>query len=398
MQRDVRGEEQELDRARAGADLQQLLLLLLAPLIPGLRARRRAMAEQPPQRGAVMLLLLAIGAAAAQADAGVDPHRGAYLRRRGLASSGRLRLGWAAHAAADAWLLDVPAAAQGNPGVARADGAALTAAVFEREFRGRRALILTNDSEWLRSPALWSRAALLRAHGGHVLRHGRSNLIQAAVGQGYLRETLSSFVARAEAEAAASGGGGGGGGGGERDYAFDHGGFLLRSAARALRRSVAVLPYLRAESDGAAAAAGGASGGRGKGRTYFLLGGTRSGVVAHMHGAGWNALLSGAKRWFLWPPNRMPPVALTFGVLHWFEKVYPKLAPSERPIELIQRAGEVIYLPDGWGHATLNVGLTLAVAAQRPSMQDPLPLAIAEVRSLLPRRRYLEAIRKVKNT
>ena len=37
-----------------------------------------------------------------------------------------------------------------------------------------------------------------------------------------------------------------------------------------------------------------------------------------------------------------------------------------------QRAGEVLFLPEGWHHATLNSGETLAVAAQARVPRSPL--------------------------
>ena len=42
-----------------------------------------------------------------------------------------------------------------------------------------------------------------------------------------------------------------------------------------------------------------------------------------------------------------------------------------------QRAGEVLFLPEGWHHATLNSGETLAVAAQARQL-DELRAAAAE--------------------
>ena len=33
-------------------------------------------------------------------------------------------------------------------------------------------------------------------------------------------------------------------------------------------------------------------------------------------------------------------------------------------VECVQRAGELLYVPEGWHHATLNYGETLAVAQQ----------------------------------
>ena len=41
--------------------------------------------------------------------------------------------------------------------------------------------------------------------------------------------------------------------------------------------------------------------------------------------------------------------------------MYPHLKPEERPIELIQEPGEIIFVPSGWWHTVLNVTDTIAV-------------------------------------
>ena len=38
---------------------------------------------------------------------------------------------------------------------------------------------------------------------------------------------------------------------------------------------------------------------------------------------------------------------------------------AARPLECIQREGELLYVPEGWYHATVNLGDTVAVASQR---------------------------------
>ena len=45
----------------------------------------------------------------------------------------------------------------------------------------------------------------------------------------------------------------------------------------------------------------------------------------------------------------------SFPVSYWFTDVYPHLAPSHKPVECMQHAGDILYIPEGWYHAILNV-------------------------------------------
>ena len=39
---------------------------------------------------------------------------------------------------------------------------------------------------------------------------------------------------------------------------------------------------------------------------------------------------------------------------------YTELAPEQQPLECVQEPGDVVYLPDGWLHATVSLGPTIA--------------------------------------
>lgn len=96
------------------------------------------------------------------------------------------------------------------------------------------------------------------------------------------------------------------------------------------------------------------------------LGGLMSGVSFHFHGPGFSEVISGAKRWFLYPPpphaassssRNVPGFNPNMTVVQWVSEVYSTFENESglRPLECVIRPGEVLYFPDRWMHATLNV-------------------------------------------
>ena len=91
------------------------------------------------------------------------------------------------------------------------------------------------------------------------------------------------------------------------------------------------------------------------------LGGYNSGVSFHFHGPGFSEVIHGAKRWFLYPPAAAGYLAPDFHpdmtVSQWVSDVYDKLDKKSdlRPQECVIHPGEVLFFPDRWVHATLNV-------------------------------------------
>ncbi|VDH94763.1 Hypothetical predicted protein [Mytilus galloprovincialis] len=102
--------------------------------------------------------------------------------------------------------------------------------------------------------------------------------------------------------------------------------------------------------------------------SIFFLGASRSGVSFHKHADSWNGVLYGRKRWFLYPIDHTPPGGVFTGytMLEWFDMVYPKIkAEEDKPIECVQAAGEILYLPEGFYHGTINIGDTVAIGIQK---------------------------------
>lgn len=75
----------------------------------------------------------------------------------------------------------------------------------------------------------------------------------------------------------------------------------------------------------------------------------------------------GSKAWFFYPPGQMeasdiPDPLADFNA--WLGGVLPTLPESRKPIGCLQSVGEVVYMPPGWVHATMNVGETVGVGVQ----------------------------------
>ena len=89
-----------------------------------------------------------------------------------------------------------------------------------------------------------------------------------------------------------------------------------------------------------------------------------SGAPAHYHKAAVNTVVYGRKRWWLFPPAHAFFTRQAAGA--WVDGGGPNRSRAKGTpvLECVQRAGESLYLPDYWGHATLNLEPTLAVASE----------------------------------
>eukprot|EP00420_Gonyaulax_spinifera_P014126 CAMPEP_0197913136 /NCGR_PEP_ID=MMETSP1439-20131203/76112_1 /TAXON_ID=66791 /ORGANISM="Gonyaulax spinifera, Strain CCMP409" /LENGTH=282 /DNA_ID=CAMNT_0043534969 /DNA_START=81 /DNA_END=925 /DNA_ORIENTATION=- len=103
------------------------------------------------------------------------------------------------------------------------------------------------------------------------------------------------------------------------------------------------------------------------GDQLLTMGGPRSGTQFHAHGSAFLTLLAGRKRWYLHRPGKVPQATartLSQQVSAWERDVLPDLG-SEAPISCVQHAGETVFVPDSWAHATSNIEDTVGVAWQR---------------------------------
>ena len=132
---------------------------------------------------------------------------------------------------------------------------------------------------------------------------------------------------------------------------------------------------------------------------WLLIGVARSGTPIHDHPmtVAWNALLVGCKLWCCLPPdvdeselllnlddddddddeegsNNSSSADFDLSAIEWFHQC-GKLPESAKII--VQRPGEVVYLPAGWFHVVLNVETSTAISVSltlRRDLSRVLPL------------------------
>jgi ribosomal protein L16 Arg81 hydroxylase len=80
-----------------------------------------------------------------------------------------------------------------------------------------------------------------------------------------------------------------------------------------------------------------------------------SGVPFHFHGPGFAETLHGRKRWFLYAPENRPKFDPEKSTLRWLVEDYAELKNDELMLECILEPFDIIYFPDRWWHATLNI-------------------------------------------
>jgi hypothetical protein len=108
------------------------------------------------------------------------------------------------------------------------------------------------------------------------------------------------------------------------------------------------------------------------------IGGKNSGVSFHFHGSGFSEVIHGRKKWFLFPKEFSSLVAKIFHsnmtMESWHDNIYPYFhsesslattfkeefipdleALKDHLFECTIEAGQVLYFPSFWMHATLNL-------------------------------------------
>ncbi|XP_019444178.1 PREDICTED: F-box protein At5g06550 [Lupinus angustifolius] len=119
---------------------------------------------------------------------------------------------------------------------------------------------------------------------------------------------------------------------------------------------------------------------------WVIIGPTGSGSSFHVDPnstSAWNAVITGSKKWLLFPPDVIPPgvhpspdgaeVASPVSIIEWFMNFYGATKNwKKRPIECICKAGEVIFVPNGWWHLVINLEESIAITQNYVSRRNLL--------------------------
>ncbi|KAH9620773.1 hypothetical protein KSS87_000184 [Heliosperma pusillum] len=119
---------------------------------------------------------------------------------------------------------------------------------------------------------------------------------------------------------------------------------------------------------------------------WLIIGPSGSGSSFHIDPnstSAWNAVIKGSKKWILFPPDVIPPgvhpspdgaeVACPVSIIEWFMNFYDATKDWEkRPIECVCKAGEVIFVPNGWWHLVINLEESIAITQNYVSRRNLL--------------------------
>ena len=94
---------------------------------------------------------------------------------------------------------------------------------------------------------------------------------------------------------------------------------------------------------------------RGLESVHYYLGGKSSGAPFHIHSDALNLAVSGKKKWWV-----VTPRSAVWSKRHIREyaeagKGGPSAGGEDRPMECVQRGGDLVYVPGDWGHAAMNL-------------------------------------------
>jgi uncharacterized protein YaaW (UPF0174 family) len=99
-------------------------------------------------------------------------------------------------------------------------------------------------------------------------------------------------------------------------------------------------------------------------KPQFYLGPPGSGAQMHFHKDAINYLAFGEKEWILFAPERTH--YSTVPISDWVALHLPRYLNSTKfqPYLCTQQAGDLMYVPHGWGHAVLNLRTSIGVAIE----------------------------------
>ncbi|CAO2827158.1 unnamed protein product [Amaranthus hypochondriacus] len=119
---------------------------------------------------------------------------------------------------------------------------------------------------------------------------------------------------------------------------------------------------------------------------WVIIGPAGSGSSFHIDPnstSAWNAVIKGSKKWVLFPPEVVPPgvhpspdgaeVACPVSIVEWFMNFYEATKDwKKRPIECVCKAGDVVFVPNGWWHLVINLEESIAITQNYVSRRNLL--------------------------
>lgn len=119
---------------------------------------------------------------------------------------------------------------------------------------------------------------------------------------------------------------------------------------------------------------------------WIIIGPAGSGSSFHIDPnstSAWNAVVKGSKKWVLFPPDVVPPgvhpssdgaeVACPVSITEWFMNFYESTKTwKKKPVECVCKAGEVIFVPNGWWHLVINLEDSIAITQNFVSRRNLL--------------------------
>ncbi|XP_060070677.1 uncharacterized protein LOC132550604 [Ylistrum balloti] len=218
----------------------------------------------------------------------------------------------------------------------------LTSEQFERSYRYKKPVIVTfpNGAKDWTQPDRWSVKSLKREYGKWSVLYGNSLEIVRRGGNGHMTTSFTDYVDKLMKDRDAMG---------DPFYIFDRSFYNDSTLPKTLKP-----PKYFEIKDGVD-------------DSIFFMGASSSGVSFHKHADAWNGVIFGRKRWFLYDIHQTPPGGVYPGFTQneWYKKLYPYLDDALKPQECVQEAGEILYLPEGTYHGTINLGDTVAVGIQK---------------------------------
>ena len=106
---------------------------------------------------------------------------------------------------------------------------------------------------------------------------------------------------------------------------------------------------------------------------WLIMGAIKSGSSFHKDPnatSAWNAVITGSKKWLMYPPHITPPgvqphgvdVASPLSLMEWFVNFYDhKVVQGVSPLECTVHAGDLLFVPSGWWHIAMNLEETIAI-------------------------------------